>query len=396
MATRNGYLVPVKRDVKIIELLLAWQKYRKFVAPEQFQRPEAWKAKDRIAFFISLLMNRVEGTYVLVDIQQCMCKLEKMLSPNMETCNLFKSLQSEGFDYIVLDGNNRFCFVSSLLSDEYSIPPGEYEFISDSDNCNVSTFTVKRGTDKFSDLPKRVQKCIIERQCVISEYTQICLQGMSDVFANVNSGVPLNGQELRNAYCTEWADYVRKVRYEVSSLLAKLFINYKLRLKGDEWVVICLDFVLNAVKTDDETNEVTCSSISQTTMNKLYRSTFLSEKEQSSIMNSFIQLMDFVSKMIDQKVLSEKSLTRNSAVQNLFWMMQNGLDTYDQVVEATILQEKAYQDKDRTYGDDEKTFKICCDGLGKDNIEFRYEILSEIIEKVTKNPVISILNYQTI
>ena len=131
MAIRKDYLVPVKRDVKIIELLLAWQKYRKFVAPEQFQRPEAWKAKDRIAFFISLLMNRVEGTYVLVDIQQCICKLEKMLSPNMETCNLFKSLQSEGFDYIVLDGNNRFCFISSLLSDEYSIPPGEYEFISD-------------------------------------------------------------------------------------------------------------------------------------------------------------------------------------------------------------------------------------------------------------------------
>ena len=67
-------------------------------------------------------------------------------------------------------------------------------------------------------------------------------------------------------------------------------------------------------------------------MNKLYQSTFLSEEEQSSFMNSFIQLMDFVSKMIDGKVLNEKSLTRNSAVQNLFWMMQNGLDTYDQVV----------------------------------------------------------------
>jgi hypothetical protein len=214
---------------------------------------------------------------------------------------------------------------------------------------------------------------------------------MSEVFANVNSGVPLNGQELRNAYCTEWADYVRKIRYEVSSLLAKMFKDYKLRLKGDEWIVNCLDFVLNAVEIDDETNEVTCSPINQTTMNKLYRSTFLSEEEQSSMMNSFIELMDFISKMIDEKVLEEKVLKRNSAIQNLFWMLRNGLETYDQVVEATILQEKAYQNKDRTYGDDEKTFKICCDGLGKDNIEFRYEILSEIVEKVTENSVASVI-----
>jgi hypothetical protein len=391
MTIRTDYLVPVKRDVKILELGLAYQKYINFTAPEQFQRPEAWKAKDRKAFFDSILMNRVEGTYVLVDIQQCMCKLEKEVIFDLKTYNLFKSLLDAGFDYIVLDGNNRFCFISSLLGDEYSIPPGEYEFISDTDNCSVSTFTVKRGDDKFSDLPKRVQKCIIERQCTISEYTQICLKGMSEVFANVNSGVPLNGQELRNAYCTEWADYVRKIRYEISSLLVKMYKDYKLRLRGDEWIVNCLDFVLNAVEIDDETNEVTCSSINQTTMNKLYRSTFLSEEEQSSILNSFIELMDFISKMIDEKVLEEKSLLRNSAVQNLFWMLRNGLEAYDEVVEATLLQEKAYQNKIRTYGDDEKTFKICCDGLGKDNIEFRYEILSEIVEKITENSVTSVI-----
>ena len=391
MTIRTDYLVPVKRDVKILELGLAYQKYINFTAPEQFQRPEAWKAKDRKAFFDSILMNRVEGTYVLVDIQQCMCKLEKEVIFDLKTYNLFKSLLDAGFDYIVLDGNNRFCFISSLLRDEYSIPSGEYEFISDTDNCSVSTFTVKRGDDKFSDLPKRVQKCIIERQCTISEYTQICLKGMSEVFANVNSGVPLNGQELRNAYCTEWADYVRKIRYEISSLLVKMYKDYKLRLRGDEWIVNCLDFVLNAVEIDDETNEVTCSSINQTTMNKLYRSTFLSEEEQSSILNSFIELMDFISKMIDEKVLEEKSLLRNSAVQNLFWMLRNGLEAYDEVVEATLLQEKAYQNKIRTYGDDEKTFKICCDGLGKDNIEFRYEILSEIVEKITENSVTSVI-----
>ena len=37
-----------------------------------------------------------------------------------------------------------------------------------------------------------------------------------------------------------------------------------------------------------------------------------------------------------------KTLTRASAVQNLYWMMCNGVDTYEQVVRAVELHETAH------------------------------------------------------
>ena len=224
-----------------------------------------------------------------------------------------------------------------------------------------------------------------ERQASISLYTQISFDGMSDVFQNVNSGVPLNAQELRNAYSTKWADFVREISDEVSSLLGKLFKDHRFRLKGEEWIVDCLDMVLNAVTIDPKTKELDCSGITQTSKNKLYVSNFLTEDDENFYFDKFIEMMDFISRMIDEKIFDEKSLTRASAVQNLYWMLCNGVNTYDQAVSAIELHEKAYKDKDRTYacGDDEKTFKECCNGMSTENFEFRYIILSEILNKVS-------------
>ena len=77
-------------------------------------------------------------------------------------------------------------------------------------------------------------------------------------------------------------------------------------------------------------------------------------------------------------------MTRTSALQNLYWMMCNGLETYDQVVAAVELHETAYNDKDRTFicGDDEKNFKECCNGMSAENLKARYTVFNEIIEKV--------------
>ena len=50
----------------------------------------------------------------------------------------------------------------------------------------------------------------------------------------MNSGVPLNVQELRNALHTPWAAYVRQMRKELAPLLIKMFGNkYKIAFRGD-------------------------------------------------------------------------------------------------------------------------------------------------------------------
>ena len=100
--------------------------------------------------------------------------------------------------------------------------------------------------------------------------------------------------------------------------------------------------------------------------------------------------------MIDDNVLEENLLKRKSTVLNLFWMMCNGIQTYDEAVEAMKLYNEEYNRKDKFFTDvyeyaeneevvgDDLTFKNSCEGTRKINIEHRYLILSDIIRRVKK------------
>ena len=173
-----------------------------------------------------------------------------------------------------------------------------------------------------------------------------------------------------------------------------MFKNIKKRYCGDEWIVDCLAFVLSAVDEDEETGEVTFSPISQSSKNTLYRSTFLSSGEQLGYLEVFKNLSDYIGQMIDAADSKEDraKLKRKVVLQNLFWMMSqsNGIVTYEQATEAIRLHEVAYNNKDRFFGEkgqehDDLTFKNACEGSRAVNIEYRYEILSEIIQEVTSN-----------
>ena len=387
MQPNQNFLVPLQERITLMDYAYLLQKFGAFNAPRQFQRPIAWKSEDRRKFFQSILMNRVEGTYVLVDVKSCISRLETAGECDSDTYKFFKKFLNEGYKYVILDGNNRMCFIQSLFDDTYTIPEGKYEYITDELNGTIASFIVRKGKQKFSDLPERVREILEERQAAISIYTQITLEGMSEVFQNVNSGVPLNGQELRNAYSTLWAAYVRNIADDVCSLLAKLFKDHRSRLRGEEWIADCLDVVIQAIDHDPILNETKISGVSQTTKNKLYKSDFLSEQDENFYFDKFVELMDFTTLMLQEEILEAKSLTRTSAVQNLYWMMCNGLETYDQVVAAVELHETAYNDKNRTFicGDDHKTFKECCNGMSAENLKARYTVFNEIINKVVPN-----------
>ena len=385
MQSNQSFRIPLKERISLYDYAYMLQKFGAFNAPRQFQRPIAWKSEDRKKFFQSLLLNRVEGTYVLVDVKSCIGRLVDAGECDSETYKFFKKFLNEGYKYVILDGNNRMCFIKSLFEDEYTIPEGKYEYITDEVNGTISSFTVRKGKQKFSDLPERVRDVLEERQAAISLYTQITLEGMSEVFQNVNSGVPLNGQELRNAYSTLWAEYVRNIADETSSLLAKLFKDHRYRLCGEEWIANCLDMTLQGITINPILNEVSFSGVTQSTKNKLYKSDFLAVDDKNFYFDKFVEMMDFISRMLSEEILEEKILTRASAVQNLFWLMCNGIDTYDQVVSAVELHNAAYTDKNRTFvcGEDEKTFKECCNGMSAENLTSRYEIFKEILDKVT-------------
>ena len=73
------------------------------------------------------------------------------------TISLLEEKLKEGYDYIVLDGNNRLCFYIDLFNNEYSIPDGTYYYVPHN-GFDFRTFIVSRKANKFKDLPPDVQK----------------------------------------------------------------------------------------------------------------------------------------------------------------------------------------------------------------------------------------------
>ena len=393
---RGGEPIVVKKTPNIMGLQQVVVKYALNVAPENFQRPESWSKDDQKAFFISLCMDRVEGVIVIVDVENALYKLQQVAPDDRAISNIYEPILEAGLEYIVLDGNNRLQFLINLINDIYSIPEGRYGYIRDPQDHSISVFTVKRNKNKFSDLPKPVQRTLLNRLIIISEYTQIGYDGLSEVFLNTNSGVFPNAQEIRNALNSPWADYVRSLRSEIPQLLGHMFKNFKKRYCGDDWIVDCLDFVLNVADVDpDGVKETAYYPITQTSKTKLYKGDFLSAAEQIRIRDTFIDLASFVDQMIDEKITKEdkKLLKRKSLIQNLFFMIYNGLTTYEQVQAAVELHDKAYFDKKNTFYPnwsdaetdkqfDDLTFKNACEGSRAINMEFRYLQLTKIMSEV--------------
>ena len=395
----GGEPIVVKKTPNIMGLQQVVVKYELNVAPENFQRPESWSKDDQKKFFISLCMDRVEGVIVIVDVENALYKLQQVAPDDRAISNIYEPILEAGLEYIVLDGNNRLQFLINLINGNYSIPEGRYGYIRDPQDHSISVFTVKRNKNKFSDLPKPVQRTLLNRLIIISEYTQIGYDGLSEVFLNTNSGVFPNAQEIRNALNSPWADYVRSRRSEIPQLLGHMFKNFKKRYCGDDWIVDCLDFVLN-VKTDERNDEdevinTTYSPITQSSKTKLYKSDFPTPAEQVIIKDTFIDLASFVDQMIDEKITKEdkKLLKRKALLQNLFYMMYNGLTTYEQVQKAVELHDKAYFDKKNLFYPnwsdadtdkqfDDLTFKNACEGSRAINMEFRCLQLTKIISEV--------------
>ena len=369
----------IKRDPINTYLRDLINNYASAYAPEQFQRPEAWSKSDMKLYFNSVLMNRLEGNFVFVDLCLALKKIKEIDITDRAYC-FFESLHQQGINYIILDGNNRFKFLTKLLSDEWQIPRGTYQYILDD---HVTSFVVGSHNNVFSKLPEVVKRIIEKRILVVSEYTQINYDGLSEVFTNVNCGVPLNNQEKRNALNSPWADYVRSLRKEIAPLLILLFgEEYKRRLKGDEWIVEALDYAINVKDFDESDPSYKPPGVSQSTKNSLYNSD-IDDVNTEMYKENFLQLSEYISFMhTDEDVkYDEKVLNRSSLAINLFWMICNGISTYEQVVEALTLHEKVYTDYTKV-NDSGNNYVWACGGTGAKNNEFRIKVLSDIVKKL--------------
>jgi len=383
----NFRISPIKSTFDLIDSQYLLHKYLKVVAPDRCQRPLCWNTPTKAKYFKSLLMNRVEGTFIFIDIESAFIAIKREYQSNEKTYKFFEDLLQNGYQYIVIDGNNRYHFLEELFTDNWLIPQGEYQYISDVSTGRIETFQVVNRQRKFSNLPNRVQKSIKSRKSPVSEYSQLDLAGLADVFTNVNSGVALNRQELRNVMDVDYADLVRDLERDVMPLLHDLMDKPKLGLRGQEFIVDSTCFVLNGIIPKPDAESV-YTAINQATKDQLYSSK--ADSEEFSLIGSNLKLIqEYLPRMIDDEILGNKSsrkIKRNSAVQNLLWMLCNGLDkSYDSCVNAMKLAEEQYSSSLRYDDMDEKSFRDSCEGMNKECMRIREITLKPIIEEVNSS-----------
>jgi hypothetical protein len=372
--SRIPFLYPIKKDPAAIALDYMLQKYDKCVAPSEVQRPIAWRPKDRKAYFESMCMGRTEGGFVFVNMEYTVQAMEDHGYTNDRAYRYFKKLMSQGYKYLTLDGNNRWTFIRDLIEDRYNIPLGTYNMLIQD---TLHTFTVTKRNNVFSKLTGLEQRVLLDRVFVITEYTQLDYAGLSEIFLSINSGVPLNPQEKRNAMDSDWSDYVRKLSLDLAPLLTLILgENYTKRLAGDDWIATTLAYTIYC--NPDEP-----CGIVQSTKDKLYSADFGTHFTED-YRALFLQLQDYVLDLLNDNTMpvSEKDITMPSFVQNLYWMMCNGLQEYEDIFAATVLHKDVRKDSSRV-DDDGNNYVWACGGTGTKNNTFKMKVLIEILDKTS-------------
>ena len=85
-------VAPIKVEQSLIEHAYLLFKYLKVVAPKRCQRPLCWTNSDKTKFFESILMNRVEGTFIFIDIETAFEAIKREYQSNEKSYKFFEDL----------------------------------------------------------------------------------------------------------------------------------------------------------------------------------------------------------------------------------------------------------------------------------------------------------------
>jgi len=282
-----------------------------------FQSEARWKAEQKSAFITSLIKKMAPSPIILINIPKCMEKVSK----GSQDYKYLETWHLKGYEYISVDGNNRTITIHEFLNGEVTIQHGDY-FLRDDNGDVVDIVQVNHTNDTYDTLDESMRKYLDNIFISICEYISATRSDFSELFVNINSGVALNPQELRNAILVPLASDIRELVEQFRSTAFKFLISDNTRRLIDEQIVNLA--VYNAygakhgiTRTDKDNAYKDDSSVSDYFYNggrKLIEETLqmiadyadAGFKEVSTLMNFFI-VMVYLNKN-GYKILDRKEL----------------------------------------------------------------------------------------
>lgn len=223
---QNYITVGINKEYSLISDFMSTFK-SKVALDFSFNRAGCWEPKQRTKFVTSLILGQAPSKIVVANIEEC---LALCLEGTLDYV-YFERWQELGFKYVAIDGNNRTQTIDLFLQSQVTIEHGIYVLSTGSVNIHA-------GCDTYKTLPKILKDYIKESIMItICEYVVATRLGLSRLFTNINDGVTLNPQELRNAVLVPFADSVRNTVNDNAPSFRTIFKD-NARLKIDEQVVL--------------------------------------------------------------------------------------------------------------------------------------------------------------
>ena len=191
-----------------------------------FQSEARWDPKQKSEFVTSLIKGMAPSRIIIANIETC---LEESVEDSL-CYNYFSDWQNRGKEGISIDGNNRTITLDEYLNDQVGIGHGEY-------NLPSGTIIINEKNDRFNTHPKLLKEHISNNiRISVCEYVKATRADLSELFKNINNGVPLNAQELRNATLVPFAEEVRKLAKQYGSAFGFMFKTNNRRVIDEQIV----------------------------------------------------------------------------------------------------------------------------------------------------------------
>ena len=226
------------------------------------RRPGNW-SKDMLRDCLrSYNLGRVPAPIVLADSNACLkwLKIDALRSMDSYSREYYEARIASGYDYIVLDGQHKlFDVLHGFVNNKWSYSG----YLIDANGVKNSE---EYENVFFKDLPQRTKDAIMDAQVSLAMFGDLSAIDLSEVFLNLQKGVPLNDQQKRRANRTKLTGWIRDLAESQplvwSHLLGKTGA-FSLAGSGDEELLIKL-LVSTVRKWDGSLAKKTCNNFDLT------------------------------------------------------------------------------------------------------------------------------------
>lgn len=274
-----------------------------------FQSEERWDINQKSRYATSLVTGMAPSKIIVTNIENCI----EPMAEGTDDYNYFQSWLDQGKKYISIDGNNRTQTIDAYLRGEVPLIHGQY-------NLPDGTVTIGEHNDRYINHPK-VLKDHIEKNIRVSicEYIVANREDLSNLFININNGVALNPQELRNARLVPFANEIRKLAKEYTVAFEYIFKNNNRRNIDEQLVNMAVYYAFGASNGISKKNkddayddnsyvwqqfQVKGKKVIQQALKIVSKNLDISFREVSTMMNFFIAVCACIKS--DRKILDEQ------------------------------------------------------------------------------------------